>query len=315
MFCIVAFLVLAILGVFSASHRKLAVRAFDCVVRRVTLRPCNTGFKEEIKGKILSRLVDKSTFLAKVFNKYYEVFSWIFIILMLVSTVWTIRGVYNFYAYGSCNGLNSEDFCVFDPSGKNNQVSGSTGSDNSSVCKPSAHNPEDVSLKDVNLSLFPSQIKDGAKNNITFIGCYSCDYTRKVYPDVKKLLENNKNNVNFNFLYYPTKDSDDFLTTIFSCVNQIKKDKIWELNDYLFTVDKSKLTDQEYIKKSISDNLLINKSDLEICINSLATKNSVENLKKEVEKTNFYGTPTIFINDKVFIGPKPYRIYKNAINN
>ena len=34
----------------------------------------------------------------------------------------------------------------------------------------------------------------------------------------------------------------------------------------------------------------------------------------ELNKTNMYGTPTIFINDKAFVGPKPYRVYRSAIN-
>ncbi len=53
MFCIVAFVVLSILGIFSASNRVLAREALDCVLRRVTLRPCNTGFDEKMKAKLL----------------------------------------------------------------------------------------------------------------------------------------------------------------------------------------------------------------------------------------------------------------------
>jgi hypothetical protein len=34
-----------------------------------------------------------------------------------------IRGVYLFYTTGSYNGLNQTGFCVFDPTGKNNQIS------------------------------------------------------------------------------------------------------------------------------------------------------------------------------------------------
>ena len=53
MFCIVAFIVLSILGIFSATNRALAREAMDCVFRRVTLRPCNTGFDEKMKARIL----------------------------------------------------------------------------------------------------------------------------------------------------------------------------------------------------------------------------------------------------------------------
>jgi hypothetical protein len=36
MFCIASFVVLSILGIFSASNRALAREALDCVLRRVT---------------------------------------------------------------------------------------------------------------------------------------------------------------------------------------------------------------------------------------------------------------------------------------
>ena len=50
------------------------------------------------------------------------------------------------------------------------------------------------------------------------------------------------------------------------------------------------------------------------CANSTDTKNAVEAQVKELNKTNIYGTPTIFINKKAFVGPKPYRVYRSAIN-
>jgi protein-disulfide isomerase len=50
------------------------------------------------------------------------------------------------------------------------------------------------------------------------------------------------------------------------------------------------------------------------CANSEETKNEVNKEVLELEKTNIYGTPTIFINGKAFVGPKPYRVYRSAIN-
>src|SRR3989344_749356 len=120
--CILALIIFSVLGIFSASHRALAKEAFDCVFRRITFRPCNTGFAEKIKGKILSKLVVRSSFLAKMVNKHYEILSWVFFILMVGSTVYVFNGVYNFYVFGSCNGLNESGFCAFDPSGENNKT-------------------------------------------------------------------------------------------------------------------------------------------------------------------------------------------------
>ena len=52
----------------------------------------------------------------------------------------------------------------------------------------------------------------------------------------------------------------------------------------------------------------------EECIANPDTKTAVDAQVKELNKTNIYGTPTIFINQKAFVGPKPYRVYRSAIN-
>ena len=107
MFCIIAFIVLSILGIFSASNRELAREALDCVLRRVTLRPCNTGFDEKMKAKILGTVITRSEASARFLNKYFEPLSWVFFILLLGSSIWSVRGVYLYYTTGSCNGLNA----------------------------------------------------------------------------------------------------------------------------------------------------------------------------------------------------------------
>ena len=198
--CILALIIFGILGIFSASHRALAGEAFDCVFKRITFRPCNTNFQEKIKGKILSKLIARSAFLAKMVNKHYEILSWIFFILMLGSTIWVLRGGYNFYVYGSCNGLNESGFCAFDPSGENNKV---TATGDSSACSITQKSEKNVTLNNINLSSFPTQ-NVGSKDTVVFIGCYACDYSRKAYPDIQKLIKDKQ--ANYIFAHYPAKE-------------------------------------------------------------------------------------------------------------
>jgi protein-disulfide isomerase len=305
--CLVALIIFAILGIFSASQRALAKEAFDCVFRRVTFRPCNTGFQEKVKGKLLAKVLKRSVFLAKILNKYYEVFSWIFFILMVGSTIWVFKGGYNFYVYGSCNGLNESGFCAFDPSGENNKV---TALGDSSTCGITPQTEATLTLKEVDLSSFPTKKIDG-KDAVVFIGCYACDYSRKAYPDILKLIE--KKNANFTFAHYPAKGDTTFLGEAGYCVDKIYKDKYWDFNNYLFEADKDYVLDKSNLNK-ILDNLNINVKEVNKCMNSSETKTAVENQIKELNKTNIYGTPTIFINGKPFVGPKPYRVYRSAIN-
>ena len=68
MFCIIAFVVLSIIGIFNVSYRELAKEAYDCVFRRITRRPCNTGFKEKMKAKLVGKVLNHSTIIAKFLN-------------------------------------------------------------------------------------------------------------------------------------------------------------------------------------------------------------------------------------------------------
>lgn len=306
--CIVALIVFGIMGIFSASQRALAREAFDCVFRRVTFRPCHTGFQEKVKGKLLAKVLKRSTFWARVLNKYYEIFSWIFFILMVGSTIWVLRGVYNFYVFGSCNGLNASGFCAFDPSGENNKV---TAIGETASCGITQKSEKTVTLGNTNLSLFPT-VHTGSKDNVVFIGCYDCDYSRKAYPLIKKLVT--AKNANYVFAHYPAKGDTTFLSQIDYCVYKDSPNKFWELNDYLFATDKNYVIDKANAG-AILAHLGLDAEKVEACVKNPDTVKAVQNQIDELNKTGIYGTPTIFIDGKAFVGPKPYRVYRSAINN
>ena len=226
---------------------------------------------------------------------------------MVGSTIWVFKGVYNFYVYGSCNGLNASGFCAFDPSGENNKV---TPLGDGETCGTVQKSEKTVTLKNVDLSSFPAK-NAGSKDTVVFIGCYACDYSRKAYPDILKLVE--KKNANYIFAHYPAKGDTTFLAEAGYCVNKDYPDKYWDFNTYLFN------TDKDYVLNKANLNEILGKFNFDVkkindCANSPETKTAVENQVKELNKTNIYGTPTIFINEKAFVGPKPYRVYRSAIN-
>jgi len=305
MFCVLALIIFSILGIFSATHRELAKEALDCVFRRVTFRPCNTGFKEKLKSRILVRLLNRSTGLARIFNKYFEILSWIFFVLMVGSTFWVVKGGYNYYMYGSCNGLNQSGFCAFDPKGENNKVT-----DISQQCGVVEKKEENVTLKNIDLSTFPTK-NIGAKDTVVLVGCYECDYTRKAYPDIQKLIKDKK--TNYIFAHYPAKEDTNYLSEVGYCVYKEYGDKFWAFNDYLFTVDKVEIYQPEYIKM-ILENFKFDVKKINDCINDPVTKSVVDMQVGQLRKTHLYGTPTVFINGEALVGPKPYRVYKSMLN-
>jgi protein-disulfide isomerase len=302
MFCIVAFVVLSILGIFSASNRVLAREAMDCVLRRVTLRPCNTGFDEKMKAKILGVVITRSEGAAIFLNKYFEAIAWVFFVLLLASSIFAVRGVYLFYVTGSCNGLNSTAFCVFDPNGNNNQITSV-----SSNCYVKPPTEQDLTLEGVDTSSFPVINKTAKDDQIFFIGCYACDYTRAAYPMIREIV-NKYTDVNFIFADYPVKEKTDYLSKVGYCVNKASPDKFWKLNDELFATDKANLDQTAYVDKLMTD-LGLDAASINTCVADPQTEKTVQNQFTELKKTKFFGTPTIFINGEAFVGPKPYRVY------
>jgi protein-disulfide isomerase len=303
MFCIVSAIILSILGIFSASNRQLAKEALDCVLHRITFRPCTTGFDEKMKAKILGVVINRSEKFAKFLNKYFEAISWVFFITLLAASVMFIRGLVLFYVTGSCNGVNSTGFCVFDPTGENTKTSSAT---DEGAC-PIPTNPAgtQLTLENVDLSLWPVQ-NSGNPNQLVFVGCYACEYTRKVYPEIRALVD--KYEPEFFFGEYPTKLKTDYLSKIGSCVYKEDKDKYWQLNDVLFSEDVALLEDPK-ATDSVLTNLGLDATAIDTCANDPATEEQVQKLFTEIKKTNFYGTPTIFINGEPLVGPKPYRVY------
>jgi hypothetical protein len=305
MFCIIAFSVLAILGIFSASNRALAREAFDCVTRRVTFRPCTTGFDEKMKAKILGVVITRSEGAASFLNKNFEIIAWVFFVLFLTSSAFAVRGLYLFYTSGSCNGLNDSGFCVFDPTGANNQVS------NAGQCQVSENPivPHGLTVQGVDLSAWPVLNPEGQKE-IVFIGCYACDYTRKVYPEIRKLAD--KFQIKVIYGEYPTKEKTDYLAKVGYCVYKDSPEQYWKLNDALFAENKG-LLEEKTATANLMKSLGLDAAKVDACAVSAETDTAVQALLKEIRKTNFYGTPTIFIDGTFYVGPKPYRVYAIAL--
>ncbi len=103
MFCIAAFIVLAIISIFSARYRKLAAKAWSCTARRVTFRPCDTSFKEEAKSKLLSHVARKTPRLVKTADFGIEVGSFVLVVLTIWSLLVVIESGLNLFVWGTCN--------------------------------------------------------------------------------------------------------------------------------------------------------------------------------------------------------------------
>jgi hypothetical protein len=116
MICLIALFVFGLMSVFSVSFRPIAKEAFSCVFRKMTLRKCDTGFDQKMKAGITGKLMKRSPKIAGFVHKHFELISWMFTIIMIVSLIYSAIAVYNLAIYGTCT-PESPGTCIFKPSG------------------------------------------------------------------------------------------------------------------------------------------------------------------------------------------------------
>ncbi len=180
MICIIALIVFSILGIFSVKYRKLALTAFDCVFRRVTLRPCQSGMDRKLKNKLVGLMSRKNVKLARFVVKRFELISWMFTILLILSIFFSARGIYFYVVYGNCNGEDSDGFCVFDALHPEQEVG---------VCGDQSISGKTEGFILPTINDDPSIGPEDAKVTIIQFGCYGCHYTKQAEPIVREILE------------------------------------------------------------------------------------------------------------------------------
>lgn len=108
MFCIAAFIVFAILGIFSARYRQLAKKAWGCVLKKITFKPCDINFQEEIKSRLIGKLIVTKPRLARFLGRWIGALSFAFVALSIWSLVIVANSGLNLFVYDTCNPNNAE---------------------------------------------------------------------------------------------------------------------------------------------------------------------------------------------------------------
>lgn len=277
MLCFVALAVLAFLSIFSAKYRPLAARAFSCVVRKATLRPCDTGLDEEIKAASLAGIMKLSPSAAGFVSRHFEGFSLAFTIIFFASMVFTAQGIYNFAVFGNCNGAEG-GFCIYN------------GLQNKAFLKAPG------SLDGI--------AAGNASSNITVIefGCYSCPYTKEAEAHVQALLKKYGDRVYFVFKPFPLPSHPNSMDSAIaaSCAND--GGKYWEYRAAIFE-NQAEVQDRGApALKEIAAKL--NVSGFDLCFETRKFASFIEKTVKEGQDCGIYGTPTFFVNGKPFVGPE-----------
>ncbi|MDO4526985.1 MAG: hypothetical protein Q4B87_02750 [Candidatus Saccharibacteria bacterium] len=114
MVCIAAFIILAIIGVFVAiisifkpkvgkAYLKAMKKAWGCLWKKVRLQKCETGFKEDVKNTLLSRVIIKHPKWVKPLSIVIEVLSVVIVIIAIWALLTAIKSLLALWALGSCN--------------------------------------------------------------------------------------------------------------------------------------------------------------------------------------------------------------------
>jgi len=302
MICIIALIVFGIMGIFSASHRVIAKEALDCVFRKVTLRKCTTGLDKRLKAQITGKLMKRHPKTGKTIYKHFELISWFFAILLLVSLTYSVIGIYNTIAYGNCNGEDSTAFCPFNPGG--------TGENGKTAFRDETSlNPTIVTIDDD-----PWLGNKEAKTTIIQFGCFKCKYTKKAALEtVKKLYENNQDDILFVFRDFPLSEHDNAREPSLAaqCVFEQDQKAYW---DYYFKLFENQEWLDTNLLRQLAIPLNINITQYDNCTESKKYDQEITKDYEDGFKAGIYGTPTFFINqEEAIVGPKSYRTFKKLI--
>jgi len=99
--CIVALVVFSVMSTWSAKYRRWAREALRCVIKNLTLSPCDVGLEQRIKGKVTAKLLVVPT-LARFVYRNFGIISWAFTASFFASLIYSVYSFYNFFVYGSC---------------------------------------------------------------------------------------------------------------------------------------------------------------------------------------------------------------------
>lgn len=114
MVCIAAFIILAIIGVFVAvisifkpkvgkAYLKMFKKAWGCLWKKVRLQKCETGFKDDVKNTLLSRVVIKHPKWVKPLSVIVEILSVVIVVVAVWAVLTAIKSLLALWALGTCN--------------------------------------------------------------------------------------------------------------------------------------------------------------------------------------------------------------------
>ncbi|MCX5841146.1 MAG: thioredoxin domain-containing protein, partial [Deltaproteobacteria bacterium] len=286
--CIIAFVVAAVMSVFSAKYRPLARDGFQCVLRTVTFRPCDTTLEQRIKAEVVSSVLGYSPWVAKTINAHFTFFSWFFLLLTVASLAYSAYGIYNFYLYGNCDGPKAIGACIL------NDITGDYGrfSEPKDLIPPT----EMDGITDGNRS---------AKVTIVEFGCFTCPYTKQAESTMEKLLAEYNGSIYYVFKPFPLPNHENSREAAKAVLCARNQGKHWELQEEIFAHQGECSVDGTLEIKDLAASAGLDMAAFSQCYDNNETVAELDRYIQQGKDAHIYATPTFFINGKPIVGPKP----------
>lgn len=283
MFCIASYIIFAILGIFSLEYRKLAKKGWYCVVRKVTFRPCDINFAEEVKGKLLGKLIIKKPHLAKFLNKWFDWIAFAFVILSIWSVLTAFNASLNLWVYGTCNGNTGESCSLsgeacgvsrndigFIDAVRNNQIDVWVTAPFKNFADTISRIPNRLKNWDAKEYLSSTATfynkEDLSKVYAIEIMDPGCVYCKKLFNNIKESGFENK--YNFSYILYPIPDAKKengykfansyLMASYIEASKTLHNGSDWYLLEKIFTAK-----DEENIEWQNKINMILNANEAE----------------------------------------------------
>ena len=155
--------------------------------------------------------------------------------------------------------------------------------------------------------------KETAPVTLVEYGDFECSYCGEMYPVVKEILKDKKNEIRFVFRNFPLAEIHPHALKA-ACAGEAaaKQGKFWEMHDYLFE-NQDDLEDQALLMFAKKLNLEI--AQFEKDMRSEETKKKVQAHFIGGVKSGVNGTPTLFINGVRYEGPHELKPLLNDIES
>lgn len=154
-------------------------------------------------------------------------------------------------------------------------------------------------LKNVPIDGSPVKGPEGAAITIIEFADFECPHCGEVAPMLDKVVEAHKNDVRMAFKFYPLPSHPHADIAARAAVAAMNQNKFWEMHHALFTNQRHlEQTDLDSYAKELG----IEVSRFHADIQASATADRIAKDKKLGEDLQIGGTPTIFINGRLFDG-------------